>query len=113
MPHTYSVSISIFIGGGSRYEAEAEAGVSHFIEHLCFKGTQKRATAGEVSGAIEGVGGILNGGTDKELTVYWCKVAKPHFPLALDVLSDILLYSKFDPLDMEKERQVEPNEKTL
>ena len=106
MPHTRSVSICIFIGVGSRYETEAEAGVSHFIEHLLFKGTQKRATARAISEAIEGVGGILNGGTDKELTLYWCKVAQPHFELALDVLADMLLHSRFDPQDIEKERQV-------
>ncbi len=106
MPHTFSVCIGIFIGVGSRYETEAEAGVSHFIEHLLFKGTQKRPIAKEIAGAIEGVGGILNGGTSKELTVYWCKVAQPHFPLALDVLVDMLLHSKFDPLDIERERQV-------
>ena len=106
MPHTPSVSICIFIGVGSRYETEADAGISHFIEHLLFKGTQKRATAKEISGAIEGVGGIINGGTDKELTVYWCKVAQSHFSLALDVLSDLLLHSKFDPVDIERERQV-------
>jgi len=106
MPHTRSVSICIFIGVGSRYEAEAEAGVSHFIEHLLFKGTPKRETARAISEAIEGVGGILNGGTDKELTLYWCKVAQPHFELALDVLADMLLHSKFDPQDIEKERQV-------
>jgi len=106
MPHTRSVSICIFIGVGSRYETEAAAGVSHFIEHLLFKGTPKRATARAISEAIEGVGGILNGGTDKELTLYWCKVAQPHFELALDVLADMLLHSKFDPQDIEKERQV-------
>ena len=106
MPYTQAVSICIFIGVGSRYEAEAEAGISHFIEHLLFRGTQKRPSAREISAAIEGVGGILNAGTDKELTVYWCKVAKPHFSLALDVLIDILLHPKLDPADMEKERQV-------
>ena len=106
MPHTRSVSIYFFIGVGSRYEAEAQAGISHFIEHLCFKGTPNRTTAGEISEAIEGVGGILNGGTDKELTVYWSKVAQTHFALALDVLADILLHSKFDPVDIERERQV-------
>jgi predicted Zn-dependent peptidase len=106
MPHTRSVSICIFIGVGSRYESEAQAGISHFIEHLCFKGTQKRTTAREISEAIERVGGILNGGTDKELTIYWCKVAQPHFPLALDVMADMLLHSKFDPVDIERERQV-------
>jgi len=106
MPHTRSVSIGFFIGTGSRYEAEAQAGISHFIEHLCFKGTSKRPTAKEISTAIEGVGGIFNGGTDKELTVYWCKVAQPYFHLALDVLVDMLLNSRFDPVDIEKERQV-------
>jgi predicted Zn-dependent peptidase len=106
MPHTRSVSICIFIGVGSRYETEAEAGVSHFIEHVCFKGTEKRPTSREISEAIEGVGGILNGGTDKELTLYWCKVAQSHFSLALDVLADMLLHSKFEPQDIERERQV-------
>ncbi len=106
MPHTRSVSICIFIGAGSRYETEPQAGVSHFIEHLLFKGTPKRTTAREISEAIEGVGGILNGGTDKEITIYWCKVAQPHFYLALDVLADMILHAKFDPADIENERQV-------
>jgi len=106
MPHTRSVSLGVFVGTGSRYERDEEAGVSHFIEHLCFKGTQQRATAKEVSEAIEGVGGILNGGTDKELTIYWCKIARPHFALAVDVLADMLSNSKFDPADIERERQV-------
>ena len=106
MPHTQSVSIGFFMGVGSRYETEAQAGISHFIEHLCFKGTPKRATAKDISVAIEGVGGILNGGTDRELTVYWAKVAQPHFAMALDVLVDMLLHSKFDPVDIQRERQV-------
>jgi len=106
MPQTRSVSICIFIGVGSRYETEPQAGVSHFIEHLCFRGTPKRTTAREISEAIEGVGGIINAGTDKELTVYWCKVAQPHLRIALDVLADILRHSRFDPADIERERQV-------
>jgi predicted Zn-dependent peptidase len=106
MPHTRSVSICIFIGAGSRYETEPEAGISHFIEHLCFRGTKKRPTSRTISEAIEGVGGIINGGTDKEMTVYWSKVAQPHFPLALDVLADILLHSRFDPKDIESERRI-------
>ncbi|MFQ5996907.1 MAG: M16 family metallopeptidase [Dehalococcoidales bacterium] len=104
--HTRSVAISFFIGTGSRYETEAQSGISHFTEHMCFRGTSKRPTAREISTAIEGVGGILNGGTDKELTVYWCKVAQPYFQTALDVLVDMLLNSRFDPADIEKERQV-------
>ena len=106
MPHTLSVAVSVFVGVGSRYETDAEAGISHFIEHLLFKGTKKRPTSREISEAIEGVGGILNGGTDKELTVYWCKVAQSHFPRALDVLLDILRHSRFDPQEIERERQV-------
>jgi len=106
MPHTRSVSICIFIGVGSRYEADARAGISHFIEHLCFRGTAKRPTPRDISTTIEGVGGLLNGGTDKEMTIYFSKVARPHFPLALDVLVDMLLNSKFDPEDIERERQI-------
>jgi predicted Zn-dependent peptidase len=106
MPHTRSVCISIFIGTGSRYESSDKAGVSHFIEHLLFKGTEKRPTAREISTAVESVGGILNGGTDKELTVYWAKVPQHHFSLALDVLTDLLLHPRFDPEAIEKERQV-------
>jgi len=106
MPHTRSVCIGIFIGTGSRYESDEEAGISHFIEHLCFKGTHRRATPKDIAAAIEGVGGILNAGTDRELTVYWCKVARPHYQLAVDVVADMLSHSKFAPEDIEKERQV-------
>jgi predicted Zn-dependent peptidase len=106
MPYTSSVAISLFIGAGSRYESDTQAGISHFVEHLCFRGTLKRPTARDISTTVEGVGGILNGGTDKELTVYWCKVAKPYFSIALDVLLDMYLNSRFDPADIEKERQI-------
>ncbi|HEX79060.1 MAG TPA: insulinase family protein, partial [Dehalococcoidia bacterium] len=90
----------------SRYESNKIAGVSHFIEHLLFRGTEKRPTAKEISEAIEGMGGIINGGTDKETTVYWCKVARHHFPLALDVLVDMILHPRLAFEDIEKERQV-------
>lgn len=106
MPHTHSVSVCIYLGVGSRYESDAQAGISHFIEHVLFRGTTKRRNAKEISEAIEGVGGILNGGTDRELTVYWCKVARPHFNLALDVLTDMVLNSRFDVADIERERKV-------
>jgi predicted Zn-dependent peptidase len=106
MPHTHSVSICIYLGVGSRYESDKQAGVSHFLEHLCFRGTKKRQSAKDISEAIEGVGGILNGGTDKELTVYWCKVADHHFERALDVLADMVLNSRFDSPDIERERKV-------
>ena len=106
LPHTMSASISIFVGSGSRYEDFRVAGISHFIEHMLFKGTQKRPTPKEISEAIEGIGGVLNAATDKELTVYWCKVPEQHFELAVDVLADNLLNSRFDPQDVEKEREV-------
>ncbi len=106
MPHTRSVAISFFVGTGARYEYDEQAGISHFIEHMCFKGTKKRPTSFDVCTVIEGVGGMLNAGTDKELTIYWCKVAQAHFHDALDVLVDILLNSRFDPAEIEKERKV-------
>lgn len=106
MPYTRSVSTSFFIGTGSRYEADNEAGISHFVEHVLFKGTKKRPTAREIATAIEGIGGVLNGGTDKEMTVYWTTVTQHHFAEALDVLVDLLLNPKLDPPDIEKERQV-------
>jgi len=106
MPHTHSVSVSLYVGAGSRYEQEREAGVSHFVEHLLFKGTEKRPTAQEVAEAIDGVGGVLNGGTDREYTVYYIKVARPHMDLALDVLFELVRRPLMDPSEMEKERQV-------
>jgi predicted Zn-dependent peptidase len=106
MPHTRSVSIGFFIGTGSRYETDAQAGVSHFIEHVCFKGTARRPTSADICTVIEGVGGMLNAGTDKELTIYWCKVAQPYFASALDVMTDILVNASFAPAEIEKERQV-------
>jgi predicted Zn-dependent peptidase len=106
MPHIHSVCTSIFIGAGSRYESAEQAGISHFVEHLLFKGTKQRPTAKEISEAIEGIGGVLNGGTDKEMTVYWTKVVRPHFRIGLDVLADMIRASKFDPVEVEKERQV-------
>jgi predicted Zn-dependent peptidase len=106
MPHTRSVALGFLIGTGSRYETDKQAGISHFIEHMCFKGTKKRPTSADVCTVIEGVGGMLNAGTDKELTIYWCKVAKPHFTAALDVMADILTGSLFDSAEIEKERQV-------
>jgi predicted Zn-dependent peptidase len=106
LPHTMSASVSVFVGAGSRYEEDRVAGVSHFIEHMLFKGTERRPTPKEISEAIEGIGGVLNAATDKELTVYWCKVPVQHFELAMDVLSDDLLNSRFEPSDVEKEREV-------
>jgi len=106
MPHTRSVCLAFLIGAGSCYEDGSEAGISHFAEHMYFKGTKRRPTAKEISQDVEGVGGIINAGTDKEMTVFWCKVADAHFPVALDVLSDLLCNSRFDSNDIEQERRV-------
>ncbi len=106
MPHTRSVSINFFVGAGSRYETDDVAGISHFLEHMLFKGTERRPTPREIAETIEGVGGIMNAGTDRELTVYWCKVPSPHFSRTLDVLADNLRFSRFAPEEIEKERSV-------
>ncbi len=106
MPHSHSICLVILVGAGSCYESKEEAGISHFAEHLFFKGTQRRPSFKEIAEAIEGVGGIINAGTDKEMTIFWCKVASPHFPVALDVLSDLLLNSRFDQKEMERERRI-------
>jgi predicted Zn-dependent peptidase len=106
MPHTYSVALSIYVGAGSRYETAPESGVSHFVEHMVFKGTEKRPSAQLISEAVDGVGGVLNAATDREFTVYYAKVARPHMELALDVLVDLLRGPLFDPEELEKERKV-------
>jgi len=106
MVHTQSVSIVICVGAGSRYEPEELAGVSHFIEHLPFKGTTNWPTARDVSEAIEGAGGVMNASTDREMTVFWCKVARPHFVKAFSVLMDMMLNARLEPEEVEKEREI-------
>jgi len=106
MPHTRSVAISIYVGAGSRYETPREAGISHFLEHLTFKGTAKRPDAQVISEAIDGVGGIINAATDREYTVFYAKVAGPHLELALDVLCDLVQAPLLDQTEMDKERKV-------
>jgi predicted Zn-dependent peptidase len=106
LPHVHSVSLGFFVGVGSRYESEALAGASHFVEHMLFKGTARRPSALEIAEAIEGRGGMFNASTGLEATLFWAKVASPHLPDALDVLSDMLLCPSFDPQEVEKERSV-------
>jgi len=106
MPHTHSVSLSLYVGTGSRYERDEEAGVSHFLEHLLFKGTERWPTAKQMAETIDGVGGLLNGGTDREYTVYYIKVARPHLQVALDVLMELVRKPLLDAGEMEKERLV-------
>ncbi|MHB8157375.1 MAG: M16 family metallopeptidase, partial [Desulfocucumaceae bacterium] len=105
IPHVRSVAIGIWVNVGSRDEGDQVAGISHFIEHLMFKGTEKR-TAKEIAETLDTVGGQLNAFTTKEYTCYYAKVLDEHFELALDVLSDMLFNSKYDVNDIDRERNV-------
>jgi predicted Zn-dependent peptidase len=101
-----SVSLGVFVRVGSRYERSAEAGVSHFIEHMLFKGTARRPSAKIIAETIEGVGGVSNAYTSQEATVYYAKVAAAQASTALDVLADMVRHPLFDPAEFEKERYV-------
>ena len=105
MPKTRSMSIGVWVKVGSRHEAPQIGGVSHFIEHLFFKGTEKR-TAKDIAIEIDALGGEMNAFTSQETTTYYVKVLDEHLPTAIDILADILLGSKFDPREMDKERKV-------
>src|SRR5438445_1130025 len=106
MPERHSTSVVLMFAGGSRLEDDRLGGVSHFIEHLFFKGTRRRPSSKEIADAIEGVGGFINASTDKELTAYWARVPAEHMNLGLDVLFDIIANSKLDPADVGRERMV-------
>jgi predicted Zn-dependent peptidase len=105
VPHVQSVSVGLFVGIGSRDEGEPVRGISHFIEHMMFKGTRKR-TARQIADEIESRGGHLNAFTDKETTCYHLRVLAEHTPLALDILTDMLRGSLFDTDEMEREKRV-------
>src|SRR5216117_4168104 len=105
MPHMASVSLGLWVGVGGRYEPDVLNGVSHFIEHLLFKGTKKRS-AKEISQAVEGIGGYLNAFTGEESTCVYSKARHDRFDELLEVLTDMFLNSKFDPAEIEKERGV-------
>lgn len=105
IPHVKSVSIGIWVETGSRYENNFNNGISHFIEHMLFKGTTNR-TAKEIASSIDNIGGQLNAFTSKECTCFYAKVLDNHLPIAIDVLSDMLLNSKFDEEDIAKEKSV-------
>ncbi len=105
MPHLETASLGVWVGSGSRDEAPAEHGVSHLLEHMAFKGTQRR-TARQIAEEIEAVGGDLNAATSVETTAYYARVLKSDVPLALDVLSDILANPAFDPVELKREQHV-------
>ena len=101
----FSVSSGILVGAGSRLETPQNNGISHFIEHMMFKGTANR-TAFEISDAIDSIGGQINAFTTKETTCYYTKSTTEHTEKAIEVLSDIFFHSTFDEGEMDKERGV-------
>ena len=103
MSHTRSVAVSVYVGVGSRYEPDDRAGISHVVEHLVFKGTGRRPRPIDISGGVEGVGGVLNASTEQEMTVYWSKVALPYLENALDLLIDMVRCSVYDREELERE----------
>ena len=100
-----TVSLGLWVDVGTRHEAPDINGVAHFLEHMAFKGTERRS-ARAIAEEIEAVGGHLNAYTSRESTAYYAKVLKEDLPLALDILADILLHSTFDPAELERERTV-------
>ncbi|MBM2804676.1 MAG: peptidase domain protein [Deltaproteobacteria bacterium] len=96
-----SVSLGIWVENGSRHESAPQNGISHFIEHLLFKGTERRS-ATQIAEEMDAVGGVLNAFTSKEQTCYYAKVLDDNLPLAIDLLTDIFLHSSFDPEEIER-----------
>src|SRR5881628_2505136 len=105
MPHRASVSLGLWVGVGGRYEPAEMNGVSHFIEHMLFKGTRRRSPR-EISQAVEGIGGYLNAFTGEESTCFYSKARHDRFDYLLEVLMDMFLHSTFDRSEIEKERGV-------
>jgi predicted Zn-dependent peptidase len=103
MPATQAVSVNIFVGVGSRSEPARLNGITHFLEHMVFKGTEKRPDAVLIAQEIEGAGGTLNAYTNKEFTCYWNIVPYDRFPTALDVAADMLLHSKLEQVEIDRE----------
>src|SRR5258707_1578930 len=105
MQHVRSVSVGIWVRHGSRRETPAENGTAHFLEHMVFKGTERRS-AEDIAREMDSFGGILDAFTSKEQICFNANVLYAHLPIAFDVLSDLVLRPKFDSEDVKKERQV-------
>jgi predicted Zn-dependent peptidase len=106
MPSFESATVLVMVAAGSRYETKKNNGISHFLEHMAFKGTEKRPSAMDISSLIDGMGGEFNAFTGKETTGYYIKSSKDHVETSIDVLSDMLQNSKLDPAEIDKERGV-------
>jgi len=105
MPHVRSVSIGVWLTRGSRHEVQPQSGIAHFVEHMLFKGTATR-TAEDIAQEIDSIGGQLDAFTAKEYASYYIKVLDDHLPMALDLLSDIVMRPRFQPEDIDKEKKV-------
>ena len=105
MPYMRSVSLGVWAGVGGRHESAQQSGISHFIEHLLFKGTKRRSAKG-ISESVEGLGGYLNAFTTEDHTCYYAKAGAAHLPELCDVLGDMYLESQFAPAEIEREREV-------
>ena len=105
MPHLETTSLGIWVGAGSRHETAGEHGLSHFLEHMAFKGTRRRS-ARRIAEEIESAGGDLNAATSTEQTAYYARVLAADTGLALDILADILTESVFDPIEIGREKEV-------
>jgi predicted Zn-dependent peptidase len=105
MPHVRSISIGVWLTRGSRHETAERGGIAHFVEHMLFKGTGERS-AEDIAQAIDSIGGQLDAFTAKEYASYYIKVLDEHLPLAVDILSDIVLHPAFAAVDIEREKKV-------
>ncbi|MBP6913244.1 MAG: insulinase family protein, partial [Candidatus Levybacteria bacterium] len=101
-----SATTLVLVGAGSRYENKKNSGISHFLEHMAFKGTKNRPTAREISSVIDGIGAESNAFTGKEITGYYIKSSSEHVDLSLDILSDMLANLLLDSSEIEKEKGV-------
>src|SRR5262245_20290211 len=103
IPHVRSVTIGVWLTRGSRHEPDVESGMAHFVEHMLFKGTTTRS-ASAIAQIIDSIGGQLDAFTSKEYAAYYCKVLDEHLPLAVDLLSDLVLRPAFAPTELEREQ---------
>ena len=106
MKNANSVTVLILVGTGSKYETKAINGISHFLEHMFFKGTKKRPTTLKISETLDMIGGVYNAFTSKEVTGFWAKVDKKNTDIALDWIADMFLHSKFESQEIEREKGV-------
>ncbi len=105
-PKNPSTTVLVAVATGSKYETRDINGISHFLEHMCFKGTKKRPTSMDISSELDAIGALYNASTSHEYTCYYAKAQPKHFDTILDIISDIYLNPVFDQKEIEKERGV-------